>query len=481
MGTNTFSPDTHIDCILARLVLVSAMEAHLDMLPGRQTAEAQGKYRQQQSLAALLPEEAVTCIMEYAVGDHGPWDIPEDVDELPSMCTLQVITRICKAWEGPAKRAFYKDIPDTALWYPTQAILLYDTLRHANPHLGKYIHSFDPGSIFEEGPIIAFQRLLDTMPELEELSAHVHQLEALSSHPQWNRLKTLQLRQHKSGEHLLHLGTKQFPMHLVKLIVDGETDLLGSEDGNAAAYWAQLHLPQVKSFIISNSKKGQFTPVQPRARRLLPIMASLNSLEILTMGRSGHLSLWIIQIIGDVADTIKRLTLRGNECAFWPLLPFVATSLKKLEVLEYEGPSAPDYVLTAGELPATLRKLDIEWTGPLTMAQNLLDLMINDKDFLPNLTHCPRLVHAYNSMFGQAPTREEIEKMYEHAARAYNIMKKRPNISGREVAFRLSRFRRYADVFCLPSPLPYLDALEHEQRQVPVEMVAAGKIGGYSE
>ena len=73
-------------------------------------------------------------------------------------------------------------------------------------------------------------------------------------------------------------------------------------------------------------------------------------------------------------------------------------------------------------------------------------------------------------------------KLYTAASRTDEIVMQRPRISPHQDFYLepLYSWDAHAPVYCLPSPIPYLQALPLETRELLQELAASGEISGYS-
>ncbi|KAK9896881.1 hypothetical protein P389DRAFT_178673 [Cystobasidium minutum MCA 4210] len=286
----------------------------------------------QTSPAATLPREVLSGILELAIGDHEIWDLLSD--RRPPISALSVLTAVCKSWVAPVRAAFYRDLSRAVLHNSAQMILLYDSLRHSVPPLGRLVRKFDPGTAFKVGGETALKRIFDAMPLLEELSVYVHHVKSLCTHPSWNQLSSLRIRQDTEDEfEQIRLEVETLPAQLSSIEVVGRTDLLNKGPDNR---WHAFHLPRIKRFVITcPSLEGLADGLPTPSDRIMPVMPNLETLEVDCFVTEEELQQWLVRIIVDVSSTIKKLIIRRNAFGSFPLNPTLAAKLQRLESFEY--------------------------------------------------------------------------------------------------------------------------------------------------
>lgn len=415
------------------------------------------------SVIDKFPVEILERIIQLASEKLDVWEVPYD---RPTVSTFALV---CRKWSVPAQRFLYRDLN---LWHAAQAMLFYNVISSVRPDLAKLVRSMCTRDIFNgwEG-LRGIRALLDVLPELDDLALFSDHIELLSAHPHWHKLSRLRISEEDGHEVETVLGTK-FPRYLKELDLHASRSLVSHN-----RIWADMELPHLECFRLvrtSTSVYDTSMDASPPPGRLLPHMPKLRRFESVQFCRGPTSEDLLIKLVQEISSQIEVLTIIDHQVDGNLITPMVLPYLQKLKILEYTGPvqnfSSSDF---RQMFPPFLRYFDIEWQGPIEFGMHLLEALTN-KQFLPNLQACPRLVYDPEGPRSQRILPDKARAILKLALQAHEgLMERGISMAGTELRLTDSHYSHSKTIPCLPFPLPWRSSLAEPAKKILDELVGA--------
>lgn len=377
------------------------------------------------------------------------------------------MTLVCEAWLPAARKALYKTIAPEDV---TQAMLVYEELRHNALSLGHFVECMDLQVALKDSPqsLKIWTRISDFIPNVTSISLDIRDCKALSKHPVWQKITQLQVSDYAESEEaeLVELSESLFPPKLQTLHMRGLASILGGRD------WRKVRLPELEYLVLQDSSWLAHVHVPGSCH--LPRLPRLRRVKVI---RPRGLESEIVGLLKKLAPQIRHLEFDSVEEAERLLDPSFLCSFTGLVTFVFNGVITPRFELRKLEnlFPLSLRELQLTWEHNTLFGEELMRLLKDEPKFLPNLVNCPSLTFRTRTSDAPLPTESTITKLIHQSIKTHTALQtSRPWLNMMKPFYLPMPVDEH--FFLLPTPIGYRTLILTELANVLSDAAEQGDI-----